>query len=112
MISVQIVILATYPLGHPKDENLLEEVYQKINDAYNICDFYFQSSSKNTFSNGVHATPRYILEEIIKALKPEKIAGSSIMEIGVGYPRLACTLSALSGKPVLCNDICKFRFFA
>lgn len=78
-----------------------------MENAVRICTKYFQCEKVSTIPGGVHATPKEVVREIIHALKPEEILGKAILEIGLGYPRLACILSILSGKSVLCNDLRK-----
>ena len=98
-------MLATFPLSC---RQLSDESIEKIDNASKICTKYFQSPSANTITKGSHPTPLPTVKQIIKTLSPSKIIGKSVLEIGVGYPRLACIFSAISGKPVLCNDIRKF----
>lgn len=95
-------MLTTYEQG---TEEINSSVEASFNLAKESCYRVYGKEKHSTLAGGVHATSIDAVKNILKLLIPKMLEGQVIWEIGVGYPRLAFILSAVSKRAVLCNDI-------
>ena len=89
----------------PGYQDISSEVEATLVAAKERCAKIYGKESEATISGGVHSTRTSAVKAILKFLVPARIEQQVIWEIGVGYPKFAFILSAISKQCVLCNDL-------